>query len=120
MKGLFSFIILRRMSSELSAVFITTNSIESATGLAEGLVKNELAGCVNIIPGVLSIYKWEGEINRDQEFVLMVKTRKVLVEPLTQWVKENHHYKCPEVIALPVFGGNSDYFQFILNSTLNK
>ena len=105
------------MSTNLSVVFITTNTIESATNLAKGLVENELAACVNIIPGVTSIYKWEGQLNQDQELILMVKTRMELVDRLTEWIKNNHHYSCPEVISLPILSGNQAYFDFVLSST---
>ena len=105
------------MSASLTAIFITTNTIESATSLANGLVQNDLAACVNIIPGVTSIYKWEGALNSDQEVILMVKTRQELVENVTNWVKANHHYSCPEVIALPIIGGNPSYFDFVINGT---
>jgi periplasmic divalent cation tolerance protein len=110
-------LILRSMSQSLSAVFITVGNQESATRLAKGMVESQLAACVNIIPGVISVYKWEGQMNEDQEVVLMVKTRSELVDELTQWVKENHSYSCPEVIALPVVGGNLAYFDFVLGGT---
>lgn len=105
------------MSANLSAVFITTGSMESATSLATGLVENELAACVNIIPGVTSIYKWEGKLNTDSELILMVKTRSELIDQLTAWVRANHPYSCPEVISLPITSGNPAYFDFVLNST---
>lgn len=113
----FPLIIYRGMSTNLTAVFITTNTMESATSLASGLVQNELAACVNIIPGVTSVYKWEGKINQDQELILMVKTRQELVDEVTKWVKSNHPYDCPEVISLPILAGNHAYLDFVLNST---
>jgi len=109
--------IFRTMSSSLSVVFITTSSMESATSLATGLVESELAACVNIIPGVTSIYKWEGKLNSDQELILMVKTRTDLIDPLTAWVRAHHPYSCPEVISLPITSGNPAYLDFVLNST---
>ena len=110
-------IIFRSMSQSLSAVFITTGSMESATNLARGLVENQLAACVNIVNGVTSVYKWEGQMNVDPELILMVKTRTELIGELTEWVKANHSYSCPEVIALPIIGGNSAYMDFVLGGT---
>jgi periplasmic divalent cation tolerance protein len=109
--------ICRAMSTSLSVLFVTTNSMENATGLARGLVENQLVACVNIIPGVTSIYKWEGQMNQDSELILMLKTRTELVEQVTNWVKSNHPYTCPEVIALPIIGGNQGYLDFMVNST---
>jgi periplasmic divalent cation tolerance protein len=117
--GLLFILLVRRMTSSLSAVFITTNSMDSAKNLAKGLVENKLAACVNIIPGVVSVYKWEGQLQEDHEHILMVKTRQELLPQVTDWVKSNHPYTCPEVISLPIQGGNPNYLDFVFNSTLN-
>ncbi|CAG9321488.1 unnamed protein product [Blepharisma stoltei] len=101
----------------VSAIYITINTIENAQMLARGLVENQLAACVNIIPGIQSIYKWEGVINQDQELLLMAKTRTELIDELTSWVKRNHPYQVCEVISVPITGGNLDYIQFLLNNT---
>ena len=85
--------------------------------LANGLVTEKLAACVNIIPGIKSVYMWEGELNQDEELLLMVKTQSSLVPDLTTWVKANHPYDCPEVIAVPITDGNPDYIDFVVANT---
>lgn len=101
----------------VSAIYITVDSLDLAKMLARGLVENRLAACVNIIPGVKSIYNWNGILNEDEEFLLMVKTRTELIDELTSWVKRNHHYQLPEVISVPITGGSTEYIEFLVNST---
>lgn len=98
-----------------SAVYITVNSRETAEHLAKGLVSNQLAACVNIIPGVTSFYMWDNVLEQDTEVLLMVKTTASAVPELTEWVKEHHPYDCPEVISVPITGGNPSYLQFIVD-----
>lgn len=68
-------------------------------------------------PGIESVYWWEGEVNTDAELLLIAKTRVALLPELTAWVKANHPYDEPEVIALPVAGGSAGYLQWVLDST---
>ncbi|XP_046736059.1 protein CutA homolog isoform X2 [Diprion similis] len=85
-----------------SVAYVTVPSNEVAKNISRGLVKNKLAACVNIIPQITSIYEWKGEINEDQEILLMIKTRTEIVDALTKFIKENHPYEVCEVISLPV------------------
>lgn len=66
------------------------------------LVEDKLAACVNLIPGITSIYEWKGKIETDSEVLLMIKTRTSRIEQLTNTVKANHPYEVCEVIAVPV------------------
>mmetsp|Transcript_7588 Transcript_7588/g.11167 ORF Transcript_7588/g.11167 Transcript_7588/m.11167 type:complete len:128 (-) Transcript_7588:28-411(-) len=114
--------IFSRMASsckEASAVYITIDSSQKAEELAKGLVDSELAACVNIIPSVKSVYKWENQVHVDEELLLMVKTRSELIPSLTEWVQNNHPYDCPEVISVPITSGNPAYLQFVTDSTKN-
>jgi periplasmic divalent cation tolerance protein len=101
----------------LVAVWITINSLEAAQILARKIVTARLAACVNIIPQVQSVYMWEGDLQQDSEVMLMAKTRQDLVPQLTTFVKENHPYQVPEVIAAPLLGGNEAYFRFVRENT---
>jgi len=83
-------------------------------------VTEKLAACVNIIPGLTSIYAWEGKLEEDSELLLMIKNRAKLVEDLTAAVTSNHPYDVPEVISLPITDGHKAYMDFILESTINK
>jgi periplasmic divalent cation tolerance protein len=99
--------------SKVFAVFITTNSEEAARALAHGLVSNSWAACVNIIPQVRSVYKWQGEIHEDAEVMLVAKTTEERLPGLTEFVKANHTYEVPEVIAVEVSAGLPAYLQFV-------
>nr|XP_004501621.1 protein CutA, chloroplastic isoform X1 [Cicer arietinum] len=85
--------------------------------LAESIVSEKLAACVNRVPGIESVYQWEGKIQTDSEELLIIKTRQSLLEALTEHVKANHEYDVPEVISLPITGGNLKYLEWLKEST---
>jgi len=70
-----------------------------------------------ILSGIESVYWWEGKVQSDAEELLIIKTRESLLDALTEHVKANHEYDVPEVISLPITGGNSKYLEWIKNST---
>ncbi len=96
-------------------VLITAGSREEADKLSRGLVEEKLAFCVNSVPGVQSTYYWEDKLCVDAEFLLIVKTRGDRFEDLKKWVRENHSYDVPEVIALPIVKGSEPYLKSIDN-----
>ncbi|PIA56292.1 hypothetical protein AQUCO_00700552v1 [Aquilegia coerulea] len=98
-------------------VYVTVPNTESGKKLAASIVKEKLAACVNRVPGIESVYEWKGEIQTDSEELLIIKTRESLLNPLTDHIKANHEYDLPEVIALPILGGNLPYLEWIKNST---
>lgn len=98
-------------------VLMTASSEGEASSLSRILVENGLAACVNIIPGVRSIFKWDGQIAEEQEFLLLAKTVRQEFEPLISMVKANHSYKVPEIIALPIQLGSEDYLTWIRDAT---
>lgn len=97
-------------------VFITAPS-DKAADLAHNLVENRLAGCVNIIDKVKSIYWWKGEIKHDDEVLLVVKTSTKKVENLIKHVKQSHDYEVPEVISVTIAEGNPDYLDWLDQET---
>ncbi|CAL8460793.1 g324 [Coccomyxa elongata] len=99
-------------------VYVTVPSQEVAEKIAALLVNpdHRLAACVNIVPGLTSIYWWNGEVQKDSELLLMIKTETRLVSNLTEVVKSNHPYDECEVISLPIVGGSASYIQWIHNS----
>ena len=102
----------------LQLVLITAPDLETARKLAKALVTSKVAACVNISPGLVSIYTWEDELHEDQEVLLLVKTRKELIEPrLIPLVTELHPYELPEIIALPIQGGSQAYLEWICDET---
>ena len=100
-------------------VVLCTSPPERAVDLARAVVERRLAACVNVIPGLRSIYRWEGEICDDGESLLVIKTRAESVAPLTAALLELHPYDTPEVIALPIEegAGNPAYLQWLLDES---
>jgi len=85
--------------------------------IANALVSEGLAACVNLLPGITSVYLWKGEAQRDSEVLLMVKTTQIRLPELTDRVRQLHPYELPEVIAVPVSGGLPDYLQWVITCT---
>ena len=98
-------------------VLVTCPSQKVGERLAHALVRERLAACVNVIPGLTSIYRWEGKICRDAEALLVIKTRRTRLAALTRRVKALHPYSVPEVIALPLAGGSISYLSWVHDST---
>jgi periplasmic divalent cation tolerance protein len=94
-------------------IFITTGTHEEARKVGHALLELRAAACVNIAPNVTSIFWWQDKIETDQENLLIVKTRASRVEEVVRLVKEIHSYEVPEVIAVPIIGGNRDYLEWI-------
>jgi periplasmic divalent cation tolerance protein len=94
-------------------VFITTSSETEARQISDALLTPRKAACVNIIPTVNSSFWWQGKLESAAESLLMVKTKASLVDEVVALVKENHSYTVPEIIALPIIGGNPDYLEWI-------
>lgn len=99
--------------SEHCVIFITAGSKEEADKISRGLVESKLAFCVSTLPKVQSTYYWEDKIHVDEEFLLIVKTRQDQYEALETWVKNNHSYEVPEIIALPIEQGLPAYLNGI-------
>ncbi len=94
-------------------VVTTCPDAETAESLAGHLVEQRLAACVNVIPGMRSFYEWKGEVCRDQEFVLLIKTREDVYPHLEKTIVDRHPYELPEVIALPIAAGLAGYLGWI-------
>jgi periplasmic divalent cation tolerance protein len=94
-------------------IFITAGSKEEADKICRRLVEEKLAFCVSTIPKIQSTYYWEDKIHVDEEFLLIVKTRKDRYAALETWVKANHSYDVPEIIALPIEQGLPAYLSGI-------
>ena len=94
-------------------VFITTKDAEEAEKIGKTLVKRRQAACVNIIPEVSSHFWWKDKLDASQESLLVVKTRGSLLPDIIKSVKKMHSYSVPEIIALPIVGGNPDYLDWI-------
>jgi len=94
-------------------VFITTANAEEAQRIADVLLNERKAACVNIVPGVSSFFWWQGKVDSAQESLLIVKTKASVLNQIVNLVKEHHSYDVPEIIALPIIGGNRDYLEWL-------
>jgi periplasmic divalent cation tolerance protein len=98
-------------------VLITASSGEEAERIARVLVGEHVAACVNIMPGMRSLFFWEGKTQDEKETLLICKSRLPLVEKLVQRVKSLHSYSVPEVIALPIVAGSGEYLEWVRENT---
>lgn len=102
---------------EVIVVYITAPNEEDAVKISRAIVEERLAGCVNIVKGIRSIYNWQGKIEDDEELLMIIKTQRHLFEPLKRRVKELHSYTVPEIIALPIIEGSEDYIEWLKEVT---
>jgi periplasmic divalent cation tolerance protein len=100
-------------------VFITASNQKEAEKIAHILVEKKLAACVNIIPRLTSIYRWQAKIERSEESLLIVKTVQSFWPRLANEIKRNHSYDVPEIIALPIVKGSKPYLDW-LGSSVGK
>jgi len=98
-------------------VLITASSKEEAAKIGTALVEEHLAACVNIVPEIRSLFFWEGKTQDERESLLVCKSRQPLLEQLITRVKALHSYTVPEVLALPIVGGSSEYLAWLREST---
>ena len=94
-------------------VVLCTAPPDRAEHLAEALVKQRVAACVNVLPGVRSFYHWQGKLERDDEQLLVIKTQPRLWSRLKETVRRLHPYEVPELIALPVAAVSGDYLHWL-------
>jgi periplasmic divalent cation tolerance protein len=94
-------------------VLITASSMPEAQTIGRALIEKRGAACVNIVPGLRSLFRWQGAIEDQEETLMLVKSRAEYLPIIVETVKELHSYSVPEVIALPILGGSSDYLAWI-------
>jgi periplasmic divalent cation tolerance protein len=103
--------------TETLVVLVTTPTAEKAAEIARALVEERLAACGNVVPGLRSIYRWEGKVQDDAEALLVLKTTRARFEALRERVLALHPYEVPEVIAVPVEAGSAAYLAWIARET---
>lgn len=99
--------------SDTRVVLVTAPDADTAARLARTLVEERLAACGNLVPGVRSIYRWEGKICDEAEVLLVLKTTVDHADALRDRVAALHPYACPEVLVLPVEGGHAAYLAWV-------
>lgn len=100
-------------ATEAIVVFMTAASGEEAARLADLLVESRLAACVQILPEMESVYRWQGQIERQKEILLIAKTTSSKFERLEREVREVHSYDTPEIVAVPLTAGSGPYLQWL-------
>jgi periplasmic divalent cation tolerance protein len=98
-------------------VLVTAPSAETAAGIARALVEERLAACGNVVPGLRSLYRWEGKVHDDAEALLILKTTRSRFPALRDRVLALHPYEAPEVLALPVEEGSEKYLAWVRAET---
>ena len=105
------------MPSSAVVCLSTAATAEEAGKIANILVQEELAACVNLVPGVRSIYRWQGKIEDESEVLMVIKSRRSLVDSLVARITALHSYSVPEVVALDIVGGNPSYLAWLVGAT---
>ncbi len=98
-------------------VLITAGSETEATTIARALVEKKVVACVNVLPGIRSIFRWEGQVTEDQEYLLIAKTVSQAFEQVVGVVKSFHSYEVPEIIAMPIQHGLPEYLDWVRRAT---
>jgi periplasmic divalent cation tolerance protein len=99
--------------SERVIVLSTVAKAEDAERIARALVERRLAACVNVVPGLVSVYRWKGAIERDSEQLLVIKTRRDRFLALSEAIVALHPYEVPEIVALPLGAGHAPYLAWL-------
>ena len=95
----------------------TAGSIEEAQRIADRLVEQRLAACVQVTGPISSTYRWNGEVQRSEESMCIIKTRRDLVEAVEESIRSLHSYENPEIIVTSIEGGSADYLAWIASET---
>jgi periplasmic divalent cation tolerance protein len=97
-------------------VLTTAGSESEARKIAQTLVERRLAACVNIVPRIKSVYRWEGKVEEAEEYLLLIKTAKAREEQVRAAIRELHSYELPECIAIPIESGSAEYLKWLSDS----
>jgi periplasmic divalent cation tolerance protein len=107
---------LQPTSGNHLVIMVTAASEKQAKRICDILLESKVIACANIIRGVQSFFWWKGKVDRSRELLLVMKSRSELLEEIVRLVRENHSYDVPEVIALPLVGGDPEYLRWIDDS----
>ena len=103
--------------SDSMIFYVTTPDKKIALEMASELVNNKIAACVNIIESITSVYWWEGEVRKELECMMMIKTTKMKSDILIEFIQKNHPYEVAECIGINIAKGSEPYLQWIVDST---
>lgn len=103
--------------SRISLIYTPVGRKDEALAIGRTLVEERLAGCVNILEGMTSIYRWDGAVQEDSEVVLLVKTRAELVHAARERIRELHRYECPAILHWDIRSANADFEEWLFHQT---
>jgi periplasmic divalent cation tolerance protein len=106
------------MHSDLCIALCTVPDEATAGQIADALVSEKLAACVNIIPSIISVYRWKDAVEHGEELLLLIKTSEAVWPFLETRILELHPYELPEIIAVPIDAGQTEYTQWIKNNLI--
>lgn len=98
-------------------LYVTTADEGEAETIARTLLDENLIACANVLPGVTSHYRWQGEVHHDREVAMLLKTRAALADRVSERIKALHSYDCPCVVIWPIAGGNAEFLNWIGDET---
>jgi periplasmic divalent cation tolerance protein len=98
-------------------VITTTDSEDAADELARGIVEATVGACAQVVGPIKSAYRWEGKVSVDQEWQIWIKTTTARLDDLTTFIKANHSYDLPEIVATPIIGGSAEYLSWVTGET---
>jgi periplasmic divalent cation tolerance protein len=105
--------ILGKHMSDFQIVLSTCGDRETAERIAHRLVEQHLAACVNILPGVQSVYRWQGGVESESEVLMLIKTKAALIQEVQSTIASLHSYEVPEFLVVPVAGGSEAYMAWL-------
>ncbi len=106
--------------SEVVIVFVTVPDLREGSRISKAILTSRLAACVNVIPGIQSMYQWKGKIVQEKEAMLVLKTTRLRYQKLEQKIKQLNPYEVPEIIAIPLIYGLSQYIEWVKREVANK
>jgi periplasmic divalent cation tolerance protein len=106
-----------RKHNQYVILYTTYPSLAEAERIGKAVLEKRLAACVNILPGMISHYWWQGAIERGEEVVMIIKTRASLAEAVRAQVKAMHSYTTPAILVLPIAGGEPAYLEWLMKET---
>ena len=105
------------MNADFLLVVCTCPTTSAAAAIATALLEERVAACVNQVPGIKSMYRWEGRIEHDDEVLLLIKTTRQMYPRVEQTIGKLHPYELPEIIGVPLTAGSEAYLHWIKNAT---
>lgn len=105
------------MNTSPLLILCTCPDPATAERIAQTVVSERLAACVNIVPGLTSIYRWQGQIEHQSELLLLIKTREAIYQLLETRIRELHPYETPEIISLSILTGSAPYLDWLVDNT---